>query len=316
MNPIQDSTSAEIHQKWSPVHSPEANRYSCQLCTSNKLENSHYSLSKDCGVRKLSSIEIRQTLDKTRSCPTCVGIHESSDQCITLSPNMSPQGCKKGCTHNSKALHYQACKHKDSQPSVTDCELSVSFTAPLVEEVLFHSTVLGIQYASGSMMSLISKSTLDKLPRNTYQMGVTSNTEIRSYFVGSEQTVITTAVQLFINVYMLNLNAIDKELLNISAFSFPSPAKWEEVLKTPTISYSGRISICLGVDNIHVFPTEIERDESGVSLFKSFLSNQLGVWGPINSSDAIFPRSADNSISVIKSTAKTFSHHSFHTQNI
>ena len=84
-------------------------------------------------------------------------------------------------------------------------------------------------------------------------------------YAGEGKIILTTKIKLKLNGKILKLSAIEEDLNNSSAFSFPVPPKWRSLTGTSTSSHSGPISILLGGDNHLFFPTEMERDSQGVA---------------------------------------------------
>ena len=71
---------------------------------------------------------------------------------------------------------------------------------------------------------------------------------------------------------------------NGSSFSFPTPRKWRPYICTSTTSHSGQISILLGGDYHKFFPSEEEHDDYEVALFRSKISQNFLIYGPVYSS--------------------------------
>ena len=86
---------------------------------------------------------------------------------------------------------------------------------------------------------------------------------------GEGKVILTTQIKLKILGQVLTLSAIDEDLNNASGFSFPTPSKWRPYTGTSTTSHLGQISILLGGANHKFFPSEEERDNDGVALFKA-----------------------------------------------
>ena len=97
----------------------------------------------------------------------------------------------------------------------------------------------------------------------------------------------------------MQLTAIDSNLNNGSAYSFPIPLKWRKHTKCNTTSHSGRVLILLGGDNFNCHPLIIEEDKRGVTLLKSRLSDQHIIYGPVNPSSITWLQSKNN-INVVK----------------
>ena len=97
-------------------------------------------------------------------------------------------------------------------------------------------------------------------------------------YAGEGKILVTTAVKLKVNRNMLKLHAIEAE----PAFSFPSPDRWKAYTGERITSHSGKISILLGGDNHKVFPVEVERDLWSVVLYRSKLSQNHLIYGPVD----------------------------------
>ena len=135
---------------------------------------------------------------------------------------------------------------------------------------------LDIQYDSGCQFSLISKSTT-----NTYSLENSTKINLLD-FTGQGQLFYATEVKLNIYNLVLKLVVIDTNLDSGSTYSFPTPPKWGACTGQNVTSHSGRVSILLGGDNFINFPTEVERDNRGATLFKSKFSDKFIIFGAIN----------------------------------
>ena len=142
--PPPPSNSYPQQSHHSNSNNPRSKSYSkpfrpCSLCTYKNFDATHYALSKECGVRKLSSADIIKILDITRSCPSCGNGHSIAIQCRSTFGNNQSRFCTKGCKHNGYPLHFAACKHNDEAPSCTISVNKVNATGdaersiPLVE---------------------------------------------------------------------------------------------------------------------------------------------------------------------------------------
>ena len=88
----------------------------CLLCVYKNFNASPFTLSEECGVRKLSSVDIIKIIDITRTCPSCGNGHPINYQCRPTFNDGQSRFCAKGCKHNGYPLHFAACKHKDESP--------------------------------------------------------------------------------------------------------------------------------------------------------------------------------------------------------
>ena len=59
----------------------------CSLCIYKNFDATHYTLSGECGVRKLSSADIIKIIHITRNCPSCGNGHPIIHQCKTTFPD-------------------------------------------------------------------------------------------------------------------------------------------------------------------------------------------------------------------------------------
>ena len=87
-------------------------------------------------------------------------------------------------------------------------------------------------------MSMISKSVLLQLPKNMYSVGNSVNLRVLTY-TGEGQTISTTSIRLKFNGFWLKLLAIEADLNNGSAYSFPTLEKWRARTGNCTTSHSG-----------------------------------------------------------------------------
>ena len=71
----------------------------CNLCVYKNFDATHFPLSEECGVRKLSLTDIIKIIDITRSCPSCGSGHSITYQCKTTFYNGHSLFCAKGCKH-------------------------------------------------------------------------------------------------------------------------------------------------------------------------------------------------------------------------
>ena len=108
-------------------------------------------------------------------------------------------------------------------------------------------------------MSMISRSVLQQLFRKLVNLRVLT-------YTGEGQTISTTSIRLKLNGFWLKLLAIEADLNNGSAYSFPTPEKWRTCTGNSISSHSGQVSILLGSDNPLAFPKEEECDEGGAVL--------------------------------------------------
>ena len=132
-----------------------------------------------------------------------------------------------------------------------DAERSI----PLIETVHIGNIPIGIQYDTGCQMSMISKSVLQKLPEDMYSVSNSVNLRVLTY-TGEGQTISTTSIRLKFNGFWLKLLAIEADLNNGSAYSFPTLEKWRACTGISISSHSGQVSILLGSNNPLAFPKE------------------------------------------------------------
>ena len=253
----------------------------CQFCTLRKYENLHWPLAPDsCGSAKLSSEEIVKMINPTKTCPSCLQTPVENHSCYIYNRKTGrPYTCASSCTHDKKPLNARACKHKDYMTRTTVSKINADYAVPQVENMMIGDQQISIQYDSGCGLSMISQTALDKLRPHVVSRGKTGRIAVSTYSANSSETLMYTPVSVRINSYILKLNVINKELGGISPFSFSVPPDWEERLGTPTYSHSGRICILLGFDNLRAFPDQVERDNTGLHLFRSLLSSKFGVYG-------------------------------------
>ena len=186
----------------------------------------------------------------------------------------------KGCKLNGIPVHKRACKHSDRTHSVYMSKVVSDRSIPLVENVPLGALTLGIQYDAGCQLSLISRSVLKTILTSMYSQGTSSRVRVMTY-AGKGKVILTTEIKLRLNGKTLKLASIKEDINNGSGFSFPTPAKWTCFTKTSTSSHSGQISILLGRDNHLVFPSEVERDDHGVTLYQSKLTQNYLIYGPV-----------------------------------
>ena len=118
------------------------------------------------------------------------------------------------------------------------------------------------------------------LPVDLYSMGKTTRLQVLTY-AGQGKIITTTAVRLNLNGFMVKLSAIDADLNDGSAYSFPTPPKWRACTGKLKTSHSGQVSILLGSDNHLVFPKEEKRDDEGAALWRSIITPQAITDGSI-----------------------------------
>ena len=163
---------------------------------------------------------------------------------------------------------------------------------PLVENIYFGSTPVGIQYDTGCQLSLISRSALQTLPTDMYSIEKPTKVGIIPY-AGGEETILTTEIQLKLKYCTLQLYVFEDTLNNTSPFSILPPTQWRACTGGGRLSHSGKISILLGVDNFLAFPKEVDRDRSGLALFKSALTNKHLICGRANPSKIKYKHPTD-----------------------
>ena len=113
-----------------------------------------------------------------------------------------------------------------------------------------------------------------------YSQGTSSRVRVMTY-AGEGKVLLTTEIKLRLNGKRLKLSCIEEDLNHGSGFSFPTPSKWTCFTKTSTSSHPGQISILLGGDNHLVFPSEVERDDHGVALYQSKLTQNYLIYGSV-----------------------------------
>ena len=258
--------------------SPQGPRHPCAFCTSKGFKSNHFALNYRWGVAKLSSPYILQIISDTKACPSCANVHEPSFQCKLGASKVCPMGCE----HNGIPLNQHVCEHSNHTPSFTVSKLESNRSIPLVESVDTGSSSIGIQYDLGSQLSLISRSTLQKLPPDMYTVVKTYHINLLP-FTGDGSKVLATEVVLKLNRFKLQLYAIEDELNNTLAFSIVMPNQRRACTRHSQLSYSGKISVLLGGDNCHAFPKEQDRNSTGTTLFKIEITNKYLIFGHPNS---------------------------------
>ena len=252
------------------------------MCSIMGFENNHFSLTKHCGVVKLSSPEILKLIADNHLCFTCTQAHGKSFRCNPRFVNGVLKACPKGCMEKGIPVNRRVCMHSNQAPFVSVSKVSTDKSVPLVKTILLGNTPIGIQYDTGCQLSLISKSALSTIPQSMYSLGSSSQVKIMTY-AGEGKIVLTTTVKLRIQGRTLKLSTIEENLNNGSAFSFFIPTKWRVFTKSSTSNHDGQVSILLGGDNLLSFPTEIERDSLGMALYRSTLTNNYMVYGAVPS---------------------------------
>ena len=102
--------------------------------------------------------------------------------------------------------------------------------------------------------SLISKSTLQLLPEDSYSLLNSSRINLLD-FTGQGQLSNTTEVKLNLYNIVLKLVVVDANLDSGSAYLFPTPHKWRAYTGHNVTLHSPRVSILLGGDKFLNFPT-------------------------------------------------------------
>ena len=270
-----------------PPNQPQNNsnirpRRPCTLCSRKGFRNDHFPLNQHCAVAKLSSKTILQLISDHHVCPTCTHSHGPNFKCKLVFYSGASKVCPKGCKHKGIPVHRKACMHSDQTPPSTASKMSTNRSIPLVEKLPMGTSSLGIQYDTGSQLSLISQSALQSLPTSMYTRGASSKVRISSY-AGEGKEILLTNIELNWYGHILKLSALEDDLNNSSGFTFPVPPKWRPITRTSTSHHSGQISILLGGDNHRVFPTELDRDAQGVALYQSKLTGNHMIYGPVPS---------------------------------
>ena len=146
----------------------------CAMCTIMGFEDNHFSLSRACGVGKLSSPEILKLIADNHLCFTCTQAHEKNYKCKDTFNSGIPKACPKGCSEKGIPVHRRACMHSNQAPFVSVSKVRTDKSVPLVETILLGNTPIGIQYDTGCQLSLISKSALSTIPQSMYSLGSSS----------------------------------------------------------------------------------------------------------------------------------------------
>ena len=253
----------------------------CTLCSFKGFEDDHFPLSGRCGVTKLSSAEIVGLLGKTKACPTCGFKHGVSGRCYDKFQNGNPKACSKGCLHDSIPLHQLICKHNDQSPSITVSKVGADKSIPMMDTIKIGSAILDVQYDTGCQLSIITTSALKSLPESSYSRGSSYMVNLLAYN-GTSDHLPATEVELNIGGKMLKMIAVDSNLNCGAAYSFPTPAKWRKQIGKNVISHSGKVSILLGGDHHIYHPAVVEKDQQGMSLLKSELSDKHIIFGRVN----------------------------------
>ena len=120
-----------------------------------------------------------------------------------------------------------------------DAERSI----PLIETVHIRDIPVGIQYNTRCQMSMISRSVLQQLPENMYSVGNSVNLRVLTY-TGEGQTISTTSIRLKLNGFWLKLLAIEADLNNGSAYSFPTQRNGEPAQEIPPHPTSVKYPSC------------------------------------------------------------------------
>ena len=114
-----------------------------------------------------------------------------------------------------------------------------------------------------------------------YSKGNSTRVRVLTY-TREGKIILTNEIKWKLFGQILNLSAIEEDLNNGSGFSFPTPNKWRLYTGTSVTSNSGQISILLGGYNHKFFPSEEERDNDGVALFRSKILQNFLIYGPVN----------------------------------
>jgi len=189
------------------------------------FEDNHFSLTRSCGSRKLSSPEILKLITNNHLCFTCTQAQEKNYKCKASYFNGNPKACPKGCLEKRIPVHRRACMHNNQDPFISVSKVSTDKSVPLVETILLGNTPIGIQYDTGCQLSLISRSALSTIPQSMYSLGSSSQVKIMTY-AGEGKVVLTTTVKLRIQGKTLRLSTIEENLNNGSTFSFTIPTKY------------------------------------------------------------------------------------------
>ena len=100
------------------------------------FEDNHYSLSRSCGIGKLSSPEILKLIADNHLCFICTQAHEKNYKCSDTFFSGTPKACPKGCSEKGIPVHRSACMHNNQAPFVSISKVSTDKSVPLVETIL------------------------------------------------------------------------------------------------------------------------------------------------------------------------------------
>jgi len=254
----------------------------CPLCLQKKFTSNHYPLSRLCGTSKLGAPELQSLISELKLCSICIFRHHADEFCDSIGYKGRPKQCYKGCTLDGKPLHYAACQHSNHVPSTNVSKVSGSKSIPQIEQVTCNSVPLNLQYDTGCGFSLISWSTVSKLDPAFTRKGKPGSIRVFSYAADSGKVIPYTPISVLLGKKWVKLNAIDQELSKTEPFTATIPKKWVSRFNKLQVFHEGSIDILLGHDNLCCFPTELERNHAGLSLFKSVITNQLGIFGPLD----------------------------------
>ena len=283
------STSAQPAKAFAKVSivSPQQN---CVLCNGN-----HSPFDSSCSMTgKHLTPKTREKAKSAKLCLTCLNPACTDKYCMN-----AKYACRKNCRENGKRLHKNICdcvaslnlhNHLNPNVSVKSCTVSnyrVGSTVmlhefvPIIDKISKKPVRISITYDMGATDSLCNdKIVLHGKSKHLGKLNIGGfSNECNMQMKKAKQVSFTVKTQNGLknvdSIQVSNLNVVSKCSINV-------PKKWNKYFPQNFTKVGGETDLLLGGNCCHLFPTEIDRYDSGqecLILFRSVISGRYLLFG-------------------------------------
>ena len=283
------SSSAQPAKAFAKVSivSPQQN---CVLCNGN-----HSPFDSSCSMTgKHLTPKTREKAKSAKLCLTCLNPACTDKYCMN-----AKYACRKNCRENGKRLHKNICdcvaslnlhNHLNPNVSVKSCTVSnyrVGSTVmlhefvPIIDKISKKPVRISITYDMGATDSLCNdKIVLHGKSKHLGKLNIGGfSNECNMQMKKAKQVSFTVKTQNGLknvdSIQVSNLNVVSKCSINV-------PKKWNKYFPQNFTKVGGETDLLLGGNCCHLFPTEIDRYDSGqecLILFRSVISGRYLLFG-------------------------------------